>query len=92
VVETAETDPASLPLQLKNAFPYLQRFPSLRSFHTGMNQLRDAGSPVTRFSLGPKWLMQPLVVATSLEAIRDILTKRTALSTKSRGCSPSFAA
>jgi cytochrome P450 len=41
-----------------------------------MDQLRDAGGPVTRFSLGPRWLMPPIVVATSPEAIRDILSNK----------------
>jgi cytochrome P450 len=74
VVHTSETHLASLPLPPKNPLPYLQRARAVRSFHTGMDQLRDAGGPVTRFSLGPRWLMPPIVVATSPEAIRDILT------------------
>ena len=39
-----------------------------------MDWLRDAGGPVTRFTLGPRWLMAPLVLATSPGAIRDILS------------------
>jgi len=74
VVETAAKDLASLPLPPKNPLPFLQRARALRSFHTGMDRLRDAGGPVTRFRLGPKWLMPPIVVATSPEAIRDILS------------------
>jgi len=76
VVETAARDLASLPLPPKNPLPYLQRARALRSFHTGMDQLRDAGDPVTRFRLGPKWLMPPIVVATSPEAIRGILSNK----------------
>jgi cytochrome P450 len=41
-----------------------------------MDELRDAGGPVTRFRLGPSWLLPPIVLATSPEAIRDILTVR----------------
>jgi hypothetical protein len=44
-----------------------------------MDQLRDAGGAVIRFSLGPKWLMPPIVVATSPEAIRDILSNKDAV-------------
>lgn len=58
---------ASLPLPPKNPLPYLYRVRAVRPFHTGMDQLRDAGGAVTRFSLGPKWLMPPIVVATSPE-------------------------
>jgi cytochrome P450 len=74
VTETASADLASLPLPPKNPLPYRQRARALRSFHTGMDELRDAGGPVTRFRLGPGWLMPPIVVATSPQAIRDILS------------------
>ena len=67
-------DLASLPLPPKNPLPYRQRAGALRSFHSGMDKLRDAGGPVTRFRLGPGWLMPPIVVATSPQAIRDILS------------------
>jgi cytochrome P450 len=67
---------ASLPLAPKNPLPYRQRARALRSFHTGMDQLREAGGTVTRVTLGPKWLSPPVVVATSPEAIRDILGNR----------------
>lgn len=76
MVESSEAQLSSLPLPPKNPLPYFQRARALRSFHTGIDQLRDAGGPVTRFSLGPKWLMPPFVVATSPEAIRDILSNR----------------
>ena len=69
-------DVASLPLPPKNPLPYRQRASALRSFHSGMDKLRDAGGPVTRFRLGPGWLMPPIVVATSPQAIRDILSIR----------------
>jgi cytochrome P450 len=75
MTETA-ADLASLPLPPKNPLPYRQRANALRSFHTGMDTLRDAGGPVSRFRLGPSWLMPPIVVATSPQAIRDILSVR----------------
>ena len=73
---TVSADLASLPLPPKNPLPYRQRASALRSFHSGMDKLRDAGGPVTRFRLGPGWLMPPIVVATSPQAIRDILSIR----------------
>lgn len=66
----------SLPLAPKNPLPYRQRLAAVRSFHTGTDTLRDAGGPVTRFSLGPKWLMPPIVLATSPQGIRDILSAK----------------
>jgi cytochrome P450 len=74
VTDTASADLASLPLPPKNPLPYRQRARALRSFHTGMDELRDAGGSVTRFRLGPNWLMPPIVVATSPQAIRDVLS------------------
>jgi cytochrome P450 len=65
---------AELPLAPKNPLPYRQRRRAAKSFHTGMETLRDAGGPVTRFTLGPRWLTPPLVLATSPDAIRDILS------------------
>lgn len=64
---------ASLPLAPKNPLPYWQRARAVRSFHVGMEQLRDAGGPVTRFHLGPKWLVPPMVVVTSPQAVHDVL-------------------
>lgn len=74
MVETlAQSSIASLPLAPKNPLPYRQRVRAAKSFHTGPETLRDAGGPVTRFSLGPRWLVPPIVLATSPGAIRDIL-------------------
>ncbi|MDF2585327.1 MAG: cytochrome, partial [Mycobacterium sp.] len=67
---------AELPLAPLNPLPYRQRRDALRNFHTGTDILRDAGGPVTRFSLGPRWLMPPIVVATSPQGIRDIVSVR----------------
>lgn len=67
---------AELPLAPLNPLPYRQRRNALRDFHTGTDILRDAGGPVTRFSLGPRWLMPPIVVATSPQGIRDIVSVR----------------
>jgi cytochrome P450 len=65
---------AELPLAPKNPLPYRQRRRAAKSFHIGMDTLRDAGGPVTRFTLGPRWLTPPLVLATSPGAIRDVLS------------------
>ncbi|MCV7336956.1 cytochrome P450 [Mycobacterium senegalense] len=77
VTETAhEQTVADLPLAPINPLPYKQRRDALRNFHTGTDILRDAGGPVTRFSLGPRWLMPPIVLATSPQGIRDIVSVR----------------
>jgi cytochrome P450 len=69
-------DVAALPLPPKNPLPYRERLRALRSFHASASTLRDAGGPVSRLSLGPKWLFPPIVVAASPQAIRDIVSVR----------------
>jgi cytochrome P450 len=69
-----ESAVAELPLAPKNPLSYRQRRRAAKSFHIGMETLRDAGGPVTRFTLGPRPLAPPLVLATSPPAIRDILS------------------
>jgi cytochrome P450 len=76
MVQTTQRDLASLPLPPKNPLPYKQRIEAVRTFHTGIDKLRDAGGPVTRFSLGPRWLMPPVVLVTSPSAIRDVLSTK----------------
>lgn len=74
MVETVDTVPLSqLPPAPRNPLPYRQQVQAIRNFHTGIETLRDAGGPVTQLRLGPKWLMPPVVVATSPQAARDIL-------------------
>jgi cytochrome P450 len=64
---------AALPLPPVNPLPRKDRLAAVRSFHVGTDILRDAGGPVTRFTLAPKWLMPPIVVVTSPQAIRDVV-------------------
>ncbi len=70
----APPEPAALPLAPKNPMPYRQRLAAVKHFHTGTEKLRDAGGPVTRIVLGPRRLMPPIVLATSPQAIGDILS------------------
>jgi cytochrome P450 len=66
----------ALPLAPKNPLPYRERLKAAKDFHTGTDKLRDAGGPVTRVILGPKWLIPPIVLATSPQGIRDIVSVR----------------
>lgn len=69
-------DVAELPLPPRNPLSYRQRARALREYHTGMDILRDAGGPVSRFTMGPRWLMPPIVVAASPRALRDVLGRK----------------
>jgi cytochrome P450 len=75
-VDAAEPSLAALPLAPKNPLPYWERRQAVRSHHTGADKLRDAGGPVTLITLAPRWLMPPIVLATSPQGIRDICTVR----------------
>lgn len=68
----------SLPRPPVNPMPFRQRLAAAREFSAGTERLRDAGGPVTALTLGPRWLMPPIVLATSPDAIRDILSVRDA--------------
>jgi cytochrome P450 len=64
---------SELPLAPRNPLPYRQQVRAIRTFHTGLEMLRDTGGPVTRLTLAPTWLMPPVVVVTSPQGARDIL-------------------
>lgn len=74
MVATREAaDVSTLPPTPRNPLPYREQVRALRTFHTGFEILRDAGGPVTRVVLGPKWLVPPLVVVTSPRGGHDML-------------------
>jgi cytochrome P450 len=74
MVQTLEkTDVGALSLAPKNPLPYLQQVKAIRSFIDGMHALVDAGGPVTRIVLGPKWLLPNVVLIASPQGARDVL-------------------
>jgi len=66
---------AALPLPPKNPLPYRQQVKAVRLIHTGCQTLRDAGGPVTRLTLAPKWMLPPVVVVTSPRGGHDMLSR-----------------
>ena len=74
MVETLQvTDLHALPLPPRNPLPRIQQMRAVRTFHTGVETLRDAGGSVTRVVLAPKWLMPPVVIVTSPKGAHDVL-------------------
>jgi cytochrome P450 len=67
------TDLHELPLAPRNPLPRVQQMRAVRTFHTGIETLRDAGGSVTRLVLAPKWLMPPVVIVTSPQGAHDVL-------------------
>jgi cytochrome P450 len=67
---------ATLPLAPKNPLPYRVQLKAIRDFGAGLEKLRDAGGPVTRIDLGPKWAAIPsLVVVASPQGAHDVLSR-----------------
>ena len=78
---------AALPLAPKNPLPYRHQLRAVRSLIDGLQQLLDAGGPVTRIVLGPKWLIPPAVLIASPQGARDVLGRTDEIA--DRGGTPS---
>ena len=57
----------------KNPFPYRRRLEAVRSYIDGVQALVNAGGPVSRVVLGPKWLLPNIVLISSPQGARDVL-------------------
>lgn len=75
----------SLPLPPRCPLPYRERLAALKQFPYGADLFRAAGGPVTRFQLAPSWLLPQIVVVTSPQGIRDVMTSRGGSIDKTRG-------
>ncbi len=76
VLKVENVELSTLPPAPKNPLSYWQTVRAVRSLHYGVEQLREAGGPISRFSLGPRWLMPPVVLAASPQGIRDVLGRK----------------
>ena len=57
----------------KNPLPYWRQVKAVRSYIDGLQALVDAGGPITRLVLGPKWLLPNVVLIASPQGARDLL-------------------
>jgi cytochrome P450 len=78
VATTDTPDVAELPLTPKNPLPFRQLVKAVRDLDKGQELIRDAGGPITRVQLGPKWAFPPLVAVFSPDGIRDVLGRNDA--------------
>jgi cytochrome P450 len=69
----ASADVAKLPLAPKNPLPYRHQLRATRSLIDGFQELLDAGGPVTRIVVAPKWLFPTAVLIASPQGARDVL-------------------
>src|SRR6201996_6160025 len=66
-------DVAQLHLAPKNPLRYRDQLRAVRSLIDGHQELLDAGGPVTRIVLGPKWLFPAAVLIATPQGARDVL-------------------
>jgi cytochrome P450 len=81
-------DVAKLPLAPKNPLPCRDQLRAVRSLIDGVQQLLDAGGPVTRLVLGPKWLFPTVVLIATPQGARDVLGRTDEIA--DRGGTPSM--
>lgn len=75
MVEIDSRPVTELPLAPRNPLPYFEQVRCLRSFVDGMQRLRDAGGPVTRIVLGPRWMLPQALLVTSPQGAHDVLSR-----------------
>jgi cytochrome P450 len=63
----------ALMLAPRNPLPYRRQLKAVRSYIDGVQELVDAGGPITRIVLGPKWLMPNVVLIASPQGAHDVL-------------------
>ena len=74
MVEMLEnTEVRALRLAPKNPLPYRQQLKAVRSYIDGIQALLDAGGPINRLVLAPKWLLPNVVVIATPQGARDLL-------------------
>lgn len=68
-----QSDVGGLALAPKNPLPRRRQLKAVRSYVDGLQTLVDAGGPVTRMVLAPKWLLPNVVLIASPQGARDLL-------------------
>ena len=70
----ADTGVSALPPAPRNPLPVRQQVRALRSLIDGVQQLIDAGGPVTRIALPvPRWLAPPVVLEATHAATLEVI-------------------
>jgi cytochrome P450 len=77
-------DVAELHLAPKNPLRYRDQLRAVRSLIDGHQELIDAGGPVTRIVLGPKWLFPTAVLIASPQGARDVLGRTDEIADRGR--------
>jgi cytochrome P450 len=68
-----QTEVRALTLAPKNPLPLRRQLKAVRSYVDGIQTLLDAGGPINRVVLGPKWLLPNVVLIATPQGARDLL-------------------
>ena len=79
-----ESDVGALPIAPKNPLPFWQQVKAVRSYIEGHQTLLNAGGPITRLVLGPKWLVPNVVMIASPQGARDLLGRNDGVADRGR--------
>jgi cytochrome P450 len=71
--DTQDTQTPAPSLAPRNPLPLRRQLWAVRSYIDGFQELLDAGGPVTRIVLGPKWLLPHAVLIATPQGARDLL-------------------
>jgi cytochrome P450 len=85
VEKVEKPEVGTLTLAPKNPLPYRRQLKAVRSYIDGLQALVDAGGPVTRIVLGPKWLLPNVVLISSPQGARDLLGRTDEVADRGRG-------
>ena len=78
------TEVRALRLAPKNPLPYRRQLRALRSFIEGFDELLDAGGPISRVVLAPKWLVPNVVIIATPQGARDLLGRTDEIADRGR--------
>jgi cytochrome P450 len=82
ILEKAEV--RAFPLAPKNPLPLWRQLKAARAYIEGVQALVDAGGPISRIVLGPKWLLPNIVLISSPPGARDLLGRTDEVSDRGR--------
>jgi cytochrome P450 len=71
----ASIEARNLRLAPRNPLRFWRQIKALRDFIDGFQALLDAGGPITRMALAPKWLLPTVVLIASPQGARDLLSR-----------------
>jgi cytochrome P450 len=78
------TDVRALRRAPKNPLPFRRQIKAARSYIDGCQELLDAGGPITRLVLGPKWLLPNVVLIATPQGARDLLGRTDEIADRGR--------